>query len=63
MENNFWVTPITDQLQVGVSHVVDFIRTETYRILYSRLMSTKSPPPEKYLDKSKKLSRISARQS
>nr|CAD7417627.1 unnamed protein product [Timema cristinae] len=63
MENNFWVTPIADQLQVGVSHVVDFIRTETYRILYSRLISTKSPPPEKYLDKSKKLSRISARQS
>jgi hypothetical protein len=31
MENNPWVTPIADQLQVGVSHVMDYIRTETYK--------------------------------
>ena len=31
MENNPWVTPIADQLQVGVSHVMEYIRTETYR--------------------------------
>jgi len=31
MENNPWVTPIADQLQVGVSHVLEYIRTETYK--------------------------------
>lgn len=31
MEFNPWVTPIGDQLQVGISHVMDYIRSETYR--------------------------------
>lgn len=31
MEYNPWVTPIGDQLQVGVSHVIDYIRSETYK--------------------------------
>ena len=31
-ENNPWVTPIADQYQVGVSHVFDYIRTETYKL-------------------------------
>nr|CAG4641032.1 EOG090X09QT [Eulimnadia texana] len=32
MENNPWVAPIADQLQVGVSHVIEYIRSETYRL-------------------------------
>lgn len=31
MENNPWVTPIADQYQVGIPHVLDYIKTETYR--------------------------------
>jgi hypothetical protein len=31
-ENNPWVTPIADQYQVGVSHVFDYIRSETYKL-------------------------------
>lgn len=31
MEFNPWVTPIGDQLQVGISHVMDYLRSETYR--------------------------------
>ena len=30
-ENNPWVPPIADQFQVGVSHVFDYIRSETYK--------------------------------
>ena len=30
-EQNPWVPPIADQLQLGVSHLFDFIRSETYR--------------------------------
>ena len=31
-ENNPWVTPIADQFQVGVSHVFEYIRSETYKL-------------------------------
>jgi len=31
-ENNPWVPPIADQLQIGVSHVFDYIRTDTYKL-------------------------------
>jgi Leucine-rich repeat (LRR) protein len=31
MDFNPWVTPIADQLQVGISHVLDYIRSETYK--------------------------------
>jgi len=31
-ENNPWVPPIEDQLQIGVSHVFDYIRTDTYKL-------------------------------
>lgn len=31
-ENNPWVTPIADQYQVGVSHVFDYIRSDTYKL-------------------------------
>ncbi|RZF39846.1 hypothetical protein LSTR_LSTR000494 [Laodelphax striatellus] len=58
MDFNPWVTPISDQLQVGVSHVMDYIRTETYRYLYSRQMAARGPPPPKLNDKSRKISRL-----
>ena len=32
MENNPWVAPIADQLQVGLSHVIDYLRSETYKL-------------------------------
>ncbi len=30
-ENNSWVTPIADQFQLGISHVFEYIRSETYK--------------------------------
>lgn len=30
-ENNSWVTPIADQFQLGVSHVFEYVRSETYK--------------------------------
>lgn len=32
MEGNNWVPPIADQLQLGVSHVIDYIRSDTYKL-------------------------------
>ncbi|RWS13108.1 Ras suppressor protein 1-like protein, partial [Dinothrombium tinctorium] len=31
MEGNPWVPPIADQLQIGVSHVIEYIRSDTYK--------------------------------
>lgn len=31
-EGNVWEKPIADQLQLGVSHLQDYLRTETYRV-------------------------------
>merc|ERR1711862_178333 len=47
LENNPWVPPIEDQLIMGVSHVIEYIRTETYKYLYSRHIQANVPPPEK----------------
>lgn len=57
-ENNPWVTPIADQFQVGISHVFDYIRSDTYKFLYGRHISANAPLPPKTNDKSKKISRI-----
>lgn len=57
MENNPWVAPIADQLEIGVSHVIEYIRSETYKYVYGRnAQSTLSPPPKK-ADKNKKISK------
>ncbi|KAG5869604.1 hypothetical protein JTB14_001684 [Gonioctena quinquepunctata] len=56
-EGNEWVAPIADQLQLGLSHLMDYLRSETYRVLYSRF-STNKPPIPPCIDKSKKISRI-----
>lgn len=32
MDGNQWVPPIADQLQLGVSHVMDYIRSDTYKL-------------------------------
>ena len=53
LENNPWVLPIEDQLIMGVSHVIEYIRTETYKYLYSRHIQANVPPP----DKSEKISK------
>lgn len=57
LENNPWLQPIADQLEVGVSHVIEFIRTDTYRYLYEKQHQTTITPPPKTNDKSKKISR------
>ena len=53
LENNPWVPPIEDQLIMGVSHVIEYIRTETYKYLYSRHIQANVPLP----DKSEKISK------
>ncbi|XP_035910996.1 ras suppressor protein 1 isoform X1 [Anopheles stephensi] len=60
MEENPWVTAIAEQYLVGISHVLEYIKTEAYRILYNRHMqsggkSAGELPPKS--DKSKKASR------
>jgi len=47
LDNNPWVPPIEDQLILGVSHVIEYIRTETYKYLYSRHIQANVPPPER----------------
>lgn len=32
MEENPWVTPIAEQYLVGISHVLDYIKTDTYKM-------------------------------
>ena len=34
LDNNPWVPPIEDQLMLGVSHVIEYIRTGLYSILF-----------------------------
>ncbi|THD19273.1 Ras suppressor protein 1 [Fasciola hepatica] len=53
---NPWVTPIENQLQVNISHVFDYIRSETYKFLFDRQVAANHPPPP-VADKSKKISR------
>ncbi|XP_052253160.1 ras suppressor protein 1-like [Dreissena polymorpha] len=62
-ENNPWVTPIADQYQVGVFHVFDYIRSETYKSLYGRHMTMNTPSPPKTIDKTKKISRLGLKNS
>lgn len=52
LDNNPWVPPIEDQLMLGVSHVIEYIRTETYKYLYSRHVQANVPPPEKNRERS-----------
>lgn len=58
MEENPWVTAIAEQYLIGISHVLEYIKTEAYRILYNRHVSAGKAgnvPPK--VDKSKKASR------
>ncbi|XP_025709213.1 ras suppressor protein 1 isoform X1 [Callorhinus ursinus] len=43
-ENNPWVTPIADQFQLGVSHVFEYIRSETYKYCHPKLRIRKLCP-------------------
>lgn len=38
-DSNPWVTPIADQFQLGVSHVFEYIRSETYKYIL-RMVTT-----------------------
>lgn len=31
-EGNEWVTPIADQLQIGINHLMEYLKSETYRM-------------------------------
>lgn len=31
-EGNEWVAPIADQLQLGINHLMDYLKSETYRV-------------------------------
>lgn len=31
-EGNEWVQPIADQLALGITHLLDYLRSETYRM-------------------------------
>merc|ERR1711972_177560 len=55
LENNPWVPPIEDQLIMGVSHVIEYIRTETYKYLYSRHIQANVPPPDRMIDLEREL--------
>ncbi|KAH7946471.1 hypothetical protein HPB49_025536 [Dermacentor silvarum] len=57
MDDNPWVAPIADQLQIGVSHVVEYIRSETYKYVYGRNTHSSLSPPPKKTDKNKKVSK------
>lgn len=57
-EGNEWVTPIADQLQLGISHLLDYLRSETYRVTYNRYLTNKPEIPPPCIDKAKKISRI-----
>jgi len=63
LDNNPWVPPIEDQLMLGVTHVIEYIRTETYKYLYSRHIQANVPPPEKNKERSKNLSRKGSKAS
>lgn len=57
-DSNPWVAPIADQFQIGITHVFDFIRSDTYKYLYGRHMQANADPPPITSDKSKKISRL-----
>ncbi|CAG5130532.1 unnamed protein product, partial [Candidula unifasciata] len=50
-DGNPWVAPIADQFQVGISHVFDYIRSDTYKFLYCRYIAASAAPPPKTKDK------------
>ena len=62
LDNNPWVPTIEDQLVLGVSHVIEYIRTETYKYLFSRHIQANVPPPERS-EKSRKLVRKNSKAS
>jgi len=47
LDMNYWVSPIEDQLKLGISHVIEYIRSDTYKFLYNRHIQANVPPPEK----------------
>jgi Leucine-rich repeat (LRR) protein len=63
LDNNPWVPPIEDQLVLGVSHVIEYIRTETYKYLFNRHIQANVPPPERSEKSSKRLARKNSKAS
>ena len=61
MENNPWVHSIAEQLQLGTSHVIEYIRSEAYKYLYGRQTQNFNPsaiPARNEERKARKLSRL-----
>ncbi|KFD68903.1 hypothetical protein M514_08260 [Trichuris suis] len=52
LDHNPWVTPIAEQLQKGESHLIPYLRSETYKYLYGRHLAAGASPPPKLNDQS-----------
>ncbi|OTF77393.1 ras suppressor protein 1-like protein [Euroglyphus maynei] len=59
MEGNPFEPDLNDQLKLGVSHVLDYIRSDIYRSRYSRYtMNAGSPQPKNEERYQRKLLRL-----
>uniref|UniRef100_A0A5S6QLQ9 Disease resistance R13L4/SHOC-2-like LRR domain-containing protein n=1 Tax=Trichuris muris TaxID=70415 RepID=A0A5S6QLQ9_TRIMR len=47
LDHNPWVTPISEQLQKGETHLISYLRSETYKYLYGRHLAAGASPPPK----------------
>jgi len=45
MFDNPWVAPIAQQLELGTSHVMEYIKTDTYKFLFGRQEAGGAPIP------------------
>jgi len=45
LHDNPWVAPIAQQLELGPSHVLDYIKTDTYKFLFGRQEQSGVPIP------------------
>ncbi|KAF2368331.1 Leucine-rich repeat [Trinorchestia longiramus] len=59
LDGNPWMPMISDQLLLGISHVIDYMKTSTYKFAFDRHQKTNGQyPPKNYEAKEKKISRV-----
>lgn len=59
LDSNPWVPMIADQLLLGISHVMDTLRSQAYKFVYQRHQQTNSQyPPKNKEAKERKISRV-----
>ncbi|XP_058965027.2 ras suppressor protein 1 [Pocillopora verrucosa] len=57
-EGNSWIQQLEDQIVLGPSHVFVYIKTDGYKSLYERLITSgNAPPPKREKEKTLKRSR------